>query len=149
MEMNLKESLEKLWDRDVRASIELFELGKVLEATRLRHDEVQVSLGLFELGERIRRNPRALSNRPPSEWVLPLDIEALYDEQWYLAQAIMVLTDEVIEREVSESGEVSAAGRRLLRLEGDVPSKEQIIRAVTEFMNGEANLPGQCPGSNR
>lgn len=65
-----------------------------LEELETRHDDVQMSLELFELGERIKGNPAALAGRPPCKWgPLPPDIEALYDEQWELAQEIYIINE--------------------------------------------------------
>lgn len=59
-----------------------------------RHEDVQLSLELFELGERIKGNPAALAGLPPARWELPPDIDALYDEQWELAKAIYSWEDD-------------------------------------------------------
>ena len=59
-----------------------------LEELKRGHEDVQLSLEMFELGERIKGNPAALAGLPPAKWALPPEIETLYDEQWEVAQAI-------------------------------------------------------------
>jgi hypothetical protein len=60
-----------------------------------RHEDVLLSLELFELGERIKGNPSGVAGLPATKWgPLPPEIEALYDEQWELAQQIYAWDNE-------------------------------------------------------
>jgi hypothetical protein len=77
---------------------QIYELELERNELSRRHEDVMVSLDLFELGERIKGNPAALADLPLSEWgPLPPGIEALYDLQWELAEKIYILNDVIYE----------------------------------------------------
>jgi hypothetical protein len=46
---------------------------------------IEAELDRFEQGERLRGNPAAVAGRPPAEWDLPPEMEALYDRQEEIA----------------------------------------------------------------
>jgi hypothetical protein len=45
---------------------------------------IESELYRFEHGELLRGNPAAIAGRPPADWGLPPEMEALYDRHWEL-----------------------------------------------------------------